>query len=153
MNRRALIAAPVLLLSPVSAMAMTPDPEIKAAVERYAQAWGKGDVAAIVACYGDDFTLHYAGHNALSGDHVGKPAALAALAEFSRRTERRLVRIVDAMGGAERGVVIAREALGKGAGRVEVERTLVYTVRGGLFAGCWVYDTDQGLIDRLVGPA
>jgi len=124
---------------------------IRDAVERYAKAWTAGDVAAIVACYGDDFTLHYGGANALSGDHIGKMVALQVLAEFSRRTNRRLVRVVDVMAGEERGVVIAVEALGDPP--VEVERTLVYTVRDGLFAECWVYDTDQGLIDRLVGAA
>jgi uncharacterized protein len=130
---------------------MTANPEILACVQRYARAWAAGDLAEIVACYGDSFTLHYGGMNALSGDHVGKPAALAALADFTRRTERQLVAVVDVMAGAERGVVIAREALGKGAERVEVERTLVYRVHDGQFAECWLRDADQALIDRLVG--
>jgi hypothetical protein len=153
MNRRAMFAAPLLLLAPTKVLAMTANPEIAAVIDRYAKAWAVGDTAAIVACYGDGFTLHYAGKNALSGDHVGKAKALGVLAEFSKRTGRRLVRIVDAMAGSERGVVIAREALGRDAQRLEVERTLVYTVAGGLFAECWVYDTDQALIDQLVGAA
>jgi len=146
-NRRTLVAA--LVLSPAGAAAMTHETEIRQAVERYAKAWAAGDLAGVVACYGDGFTLHYGGRNALSGDHVGKPAALATLAEFSRRTGRRLVRVVDVMAGAARGVVIAREALGPDA--VEVERILVYRVEGGLLAECWVYDHDLALIDRLVG--
>ena len=154
MNRRAVLAAPILVLSSAKARAMTQDAAIRTVVERYTAAWIAGDTAAIVACYGDGFTLHYGGKNALSGDHVGKARALGVLADFSRRTGRRLVRIVDVMAGAERGVVIAREALGKApAEAVEVERVLVYTVRDGLFAECWVHDTDQALIDRLVGPA
>jgi hypothetical protein len=40
-------------------------------------------MAGIVTCYGDDFTLHYGGRNALSGDHAGKAPALAVLADFS----------------------------------------------------------------------
>ncbi len=127
--------------------------EIQASVDRYVRAWAAGDMAAIFACYGDDFTLHYAGFNALSGDHVGKAAALATLADFSRRTGRELVRIVDVLSGRERGVVIAREALGPDDARVEVERTLVYRVAGGVFTECRVYDQDQALIDRLVGAA
>jgi len=130
---------------------MSQNAEIHDAVTRYAQAWAAGDTAAIVACYGDGFTLHYGGSNALSGDHVGKLAALGTLAEFSRRTNRSLVRIVDVLAGDARGVVIAREALGPADARVEVERTLVYRVEKGLFAECWVYDQDQPLIDRLVG--
>ena len=157
MNRRTLVAVLAAAAAPIGASAMSAaqnqNGEIRDVIERYARAWAGGDIARIVACYGDDFTLHYGGRNALSGDHVGKAAALATLAEFSRRTNRRLVRIVDALAGAERGVVVAREALGNGAEAVEVERTLVYAVRAGLFAECWVYDADQGLIDRLVGAA
>jgi hypothetical protein len=153
-NRRTLIAAlalsPSLALSP-GAAAMTPNTEIREAVERYAKAWSAGDLARVVGCYGEAFTLHYGGSNALAGDHVGKAAALATLAEFSRRTGRKLVRIVDVMAGNERGVVIAREALGPQGARVEVERTLVYRVEAGVFAECWVHDQDQALIDRLVG--
>ncbi|MBU1377393.1 MAG: nuclear transport factor 2 family protein [Alphaproteobacteria bacterium] len=132
---------------------MTRSTEIREAVERYAKAWAAGDMAGIVACYGEDFTLHYAGANALSGDHVGKAQALAVLAEFAKRTGRRLVRIVDVLAGTERGVVIAHEALGPPDARVEVERVLVYRVDAGLFAECWVHDQDQSLIDRLVGKA
>lgn len=128
---------------------MSQEPEIRAAVERYAAAWSAGELAAIAACYHEGFSLHYFGANGLSGDHVGKAAALATLGEFSRRTRRRLVRIVAVAAGPERGVVIAREALGPDA--VEVERVLVYAVEDGLLKDCWVYDQDQGLIDRLVG--
>ena len=123
--------------------------EIRAAVERYAAAWKAGDLAAIAACYHEGFTLHYFGANALSGDHVGKAAALATLGEFSRRTRRRLVEIVAVTAGPERGAVIAREALGPQG--LEMERVLVYAVEDGLLKDCWVYDQDQALIDRLVG--
>jgi len=149
LSRRTLVVA--LATAPAGAAAMTQKPEIQAAVDRYAKAWAAGDTAAIIACYGDGFTLHYGGSNALSGRHVGKAKALGVLADFSRRTNRKLVRIVDVMAGDERGVVVAREALGPEGGRVEIERTLVYRVEGGLFAECWLYDQDQALIDRLVG--
>jgi hypothetical protein len=68
MNRRTLVAA--LVLSPSGAAAMTLKTEIRDAVERYAKAWAAGDLAAIFACYGDGFILHYGGSSALSGDHT-----------------------------------------------------------------------------------
>lgn len=148
LNRRILL--PTLVLAPTGAAAMSRQTEVLDAVQRYARAWAAGDMAAIVACYADDVVLHWGGANALSGDHVGKPAALTALAAFSQRTKRRLVRVVDVMAGAERGVVIALEALGEPS--VEVERMLVYRVADGLLAECWVLDRDQALIDRLIGP-
>lgn len=124
--------------------------EIQRAVDRYAAAWLSGELSAIVACYHDAFTLHYFGRNALSGDHVGKAAALKALAEFTQRTKRRLLGIVATAAGAERGTVIAREALTVGGKTVEVERVLVYTVANGLLRECWVYDQDQRLIDDYI---
>ncbi|WP_332819236.1 nuclear transport factor 2 family protein [Sphingopyxis sp.] len=126
---------------------------VRSVLEAYAAAWQSGDMAAIVARYHDDFTLHYAGANALSGVHAGKMAALAVLADFSRRTGRKLLEIVDVMAGPHRGAVIARERLGQGDAAVEVERVLVYTIADDLLRECWVYDADQTLIDRLVGPA
>ncbi|WP_374471799.1 nuclear transport factor 2 family protein [Phenylobacterium sp.] len=129
---------------------MAEDPEIRRTLERYADAWRAGDFAAMTACYADDFVLHYGGRNALSGDHLGKAEAVRVLVEFTRRTGRRLVAIVDVLaGGAGRGSIIAREAFGD----AEVERVLVYRVAEGRLAECWVLDADQPLIDRLVGEA
>ncbi|ABS63769.1 putative ketosteroid isomerase-related protein [Parvibaculum lavamentivorans DS-1] len=121
-----------------------------AVVRRYAEAWEKGDLAAIVACYHDDFTLHYGGAHSLAGTHAGKPAALAALAEFSKRTGRKLVAILDVMAGQERAVVIAREHFDNGALIADVERVLVYRIADGLLRECWLHDADQPLIDRLL---
>lgn len=42
------------------------------------------------------------------------------------------------MAGDERGVVIAGAALGPENARAEVECTLVYPVKGGPLAECWV---------------
>jgi ketosteroid isomerase-like protein len=125
--------------------------EIRETLVRYAAAWTAGDMAAIVACYHDDFTLHYAGCNPLSGDHVGKVAALTTLGEFGRRTSRQLIGIVDVMAGCERGAIVARERLVVDGAPVEVERLLVYAVKDRLLHECWIYDADQALIDRAVG--
>ena len=133
-----------------------PGAEIAKALERYVAAWRAGDLAALVACYHDDFTLHYGGRSALAGDHRGRPAALRVLAEVGRRTSRRLVAIVDVMAGQQRGAVIAREAFQRGGLTAELDRIFVYTVRDGKLHECWVYDWDQELVDRFLadgGPA
>ena len=90
--------------------------------------------------------LHYFGSNPLSGVHRGKARALQVLAEFSRRTRRRLLAIVATMAGPERGAIVARESFGT----VEIERVLVYSVVDGKLHECWVYDEDPMLVDRLV---
>jgi ketosteroid isomerase-like protein len=122
----------------------------RAVVQRYAGAWAAGDLAALYACYHLDFTLHYFGDSPLAGDHVGLAAAMAALAEVGRRTNRRLVKIVDAMAGPERAVIIAREAFERDGVVTELDRVLVYAIKEDLLAECWVYDGDQALVDGFL---
>lgn len=120
-------------------------------VQRYAHAWQSGDVKAMVACYHPEFTLHYFGHNPLSGVHAGLAVALPKLAEFSRRTRRQLVAIIDAFAGEERVCLIARERFTSQAGETQdLERVFVYTVKDDRLHHCWVYDADPALIDRYL---
>ena len=121
-----------------------------AAARRYADAWSAGDLAAIFASYHDDFTLHYGGSSSLAGDHVGKPAALKALAEVSSRTGRKLLGIVDVAAGERRAIIIARESFTRNGETVELERTLIYTIVDGLLHECWVLDRDQALVDSFL---
>jgi hypothetical protein len=119
-------------------------------IRRYAKAWTAGDLKAIVACYHPDFTLHYFGRSALAGDHVGLANSLAKLAEFSRRTNRRLVGIVDAFSGPERAAIVAHERFTRGTLEQDVERLLVYSIKDGRLHHCWVYDADPELVDRFL---
>ena len=121
-----------------------------AVAQRYAVAWQAGDVAAIVDCYHDDFTLHYGGATPFSGDHVGKAAALKTLAEVSRRTGRKLIEIIDVTAGPERAVVIARERFTRGEMTATLDRVLVYTIRGDRFHECWLFENDQATVDRFL---
>src|SRR5437868_4026484 len=131
---------------------MSRSDDIRSVLERYATAWASGDLTKIFACYHDDFALHYFGRNEFSGDHLGKAASLKALAEISRRTRRRLVKIVDILAGAERGALIAREALTHNGQDIEIERLFLYRIADGLLRECWLYDQDQRLIDEIVAP-
>jgi ketosteroid isomerase-like protein len=124
--------------------------DIRTALTRYASAWIAGDLQAIAACYHDDFTLHYFGTSPLAGVHRGKAAALAGLADFSRKSRRRLIEISDIAVGATRGVILAREELSIGGRPVQVDRTLIYAVRDSLLAECWVLDQDQRQIDEML---
>ena len=122
---------------------------VRAAVTRYATAWLAGDRSAIAACYHEEFTLHYAGQNPLAGTHRGKAAALAALAEVARRANRKLLGVDDIMAGPHRGAILARESFSRNGRTAELERLLVYAVRDGLLAECWVYDRDQATVDSF----
>ena len=129
---------------------LTASEPIREAVARYAAAWQAGDRAGVVASYHDDFTLHYFGGNPLAGVHRGKQAALTVLAEVTRRTNRKLLGIVDVMSGPERGAVLVRELFSRDGRTAEVERLLVYGLRDGLLWHCWVYDQDQALVDMFL---
>jgi hypothetical protein len=120
------------------------------ALSRYAGAWLAGDRAALVGRYHDDFTLHYFGRNPLAGDHMGKMASLAILAEVTRRTNRKLLGVIDIMAGPERGALLIRERFERDGETAELERLLVYAVHDGLLGECWVYDQDQALVDRFL---
>lgn len=122
---------------------------IRKAVTRYATAWLAGDRAEMAACYHDEFTLHYAGQNPLSGVHRGKPAAFAALAEIARRANRKLLAIDDVMAGPHRGAILARESFSRDGRTAEVERLLVYAIKDHLLSDCWVYDRDQAIVDAF----
>jgi uncharacterized protein len=120
------------------------------AVQRYAVAWRSGDRAAIAGCYHDEFTLHYFGQNPFAGDHVGKAAALTTLAQFSARTGRKLIAIVDVMAGPARAVVIARESFERDGRHAEFERILVYAIKDGQLHECWVFDGDRAAVDSFL---
>ena len=120
------------------------------AVTQYARAWLAGDRVALAACYHEDFTLHYSGRNPLAGDHRGKMAALTILAEVTRRTNRKLLGIIDIMAGPERGALLVRERFERDGKTAEFERLLVYAVRDGLLGECWVWDQDQTAVDAYL---
>jgi hypothetical protein len=123
--------------------------EIRAVIERYADAWQRRDPAALTL-YHPQFTVHWFGNNPLSGTHVGAQQVRDALSELTRRTHRSLVKVVATLAGPERGAIIARESFGTGDARVEMDRVLIFTVAEGRLRECWVYDSDPQLLDRYV---
>jgi hypothetical protein len=122
---------------------------VRSVIERYADAWQRRDPAAL-ALYHPQFTVHWFGHNPLSGTHVGEQQVRDALSELTRRTNRTLVRIVATLAGPQRGAIIARESFGTGAARVEMDRVLIFTVAEDRLRECWVYDSDPQLLDRYI---
>ncbi len=116
--------------------------------DRYCQAWLANDLDGLLACYGDDFTLHYFGNNPYSGDHVGKEAALTTLLAVGAKAPRELLSIDDILAGPSSAVVVATEAIMVADERFEIRRVLRYRVEGSAFAECWLYEENQAIIDR-----
>jgi uncharacterized protein len=148
-GRRDLLAGAAALVGvPVSEGGSGATEATRSVIERYADAWQRRDPAAF-ALYHPQFTIHWFGHNPLSGTHVGAEQVQRALAELARRTNRSLVKIIATLAGPERGAIIARESFGTGDARIEIDRVLIFTVADDRLRECWVYDADPTLLDRF----
>ena len=119
-------------------------------VRAYTDAWLAGDLASVVELYHDDLVLHYGGAHSLSGDHVGKDAALTALLTVQARTDRVPLAVLDVMTGAEFATAWVRERWTIDGADHELTRVLVYRVRDDRLAECWLYDNDSALVDRAL---
>ena len=126
---------------------MTTRDEIATTLRAYATAWLAGDLEQILASYHDDIELHYMGDSPLTGDHIGKDAAFAALGQASVRSARKLIEIEDVLVGDRLGALLAIEEIGQPPRRVR--RVLVYRVLDDKLRECWLYDEDQRFVDQL----
>ncbi len=122
--------------------------ECRAVSERYALAWTADDLAGLLDCYREDFTLHYLGRNRFSGDHVGKRAAIETLLAAGAKAPRRLLAVDEILAGPGAAALVVREELIVDGEPTEIRRVLRYRVAGGQMTECWLYDEDQALIDR-----
>jgi hypothetical protein len=116
---------------------------------RYARAWRDGDVDALIACYADGFTLHYAGRSRFAGTHEGRDAALAAMAAVSQVAPRELLGVDEVLVSDRGGALVVRERLSRDGRTEELQRVLRYRVEGGLLVECWLHEADQAVVDEL----
>ncbi|WP_374210585.1 nuclear transport factor 2 family protein [Dermatobacter hominis] len=116
---------------------------------RYATAWRDGDLATLVDCYAEDFTLHYAGRNPFAGTHVGRAAALDVMAQVSAVAPRELLGVDEIMVSDGGGALVVRERLRRDGRSAELLRVLRYRVEAGRLAECWLHEADQELVDEL----
>jgi ketosteroid isomerase-like protein len=122
------------------------DPVDVDAVERYLDAWGRGDLAAILGCYDAGLTLVWPGTHPLAGIHVGLDAALTALAALQERTGRALDRVAAVTPTASTVDVEVAERWSIGV----VRRTLRFTTREGRIASCEVVEHDDAVVHALL---
>ena len=116
-------------------------------LREYAKAWLAADLEKVLASYHDEIELHYMGESPLAGNHRGRDAAFAVLAQASTRTARKLIDVEDVLVGESLGALIAVEELGDTAKRVR--RVLLYRVQDEKLRECWLFDEDQRFIDSM----
>lgn len=118
-------------------------------LRRYADAWQAGDLDRLLACYGDDFTLHYAGGSRFAGTHVGKDAAVGVMAEVSTVAPRTLLSVDDVLASGGGGALVVTEELTRDGETAALQRVLRYRVADGLLRECWLHETDQTTVDHF----
>lgn len=121
----------------------------RAVTERYCRAWLGGDLETLLDCYRDDIVFHYFGAHQLSGDHVGKEAAVAALVAGATIAERELLSVDDIMVGDNTSTIVVTERFTRDGEAHDLTRVLRYRIADDRFAECWLYDEDQATIDRM----
>jgi len=119
-------------------------------LRRCCDAWVAGDAATVVASYADDIVLHYFGAHPLAGDHSGKAAALAVLGKVAALTKRGTPEIHDVLSSDTHAAMLARESWMDGDTPITLDRVLLFHVRDGKLAECWVYDGDQRTVDAIL---
>lgn len=117
-------------------------------LRRYVDAWQAGDLDALIACYADDFTLHYAGTSRFAGTHSGRDAALVAMAEVSTVAPRTLRSVDDVLAGDHGGALVVTEELSREGESTLLRRVLRYRVADGLLRECWLLETEQAIVDH-----
>lgn len=119
-------------------------------VRAYTDAWLAGDFMAVLDLYHDDLILHYGGSNSLTGDHVGKDAAITVLLTVQTKTDRVPIEVIDVLESDAHASAWVRERWIVDGDPVELMRLLVYRVADDKLAECWLFDCDQALVDRVL---
>lgn len=119
---------------------------------RYVRAWQSGDLAALIGCYDESFTLNYFGASEFAGRHVGIGASLAILAEVSTRAPRTLLSVDEVLVGPEGGQFMFTERLERDGESAELKRVLRFHISGGFLRECWLYEESQALVDHFWRP-
>lgn len=122
-------------------------------IERYADAWQRGDLEAMLDAYSPDVVTHDGGTSPFAGDHHGREALVGILLETARRGNRQLL-TVDAVHDADdHGAIFVTERFTIDDAPVTVDRCLRYRVDGDRIAETRLYDRQQHLVDQAWGSS
>ena len=122
-------------------------------ITRYAEAWERGDIAAMLDSYADDVVAHYGGTSDFAGTHRGRDRLVEVLLESAARSDRLLVSIDQVHDDGSTGAIFATESFTIGDRAAVVHRALRYRTDGERITELWLYDQDQHLVDQAWSPA
>ena len=121
-----------------------------ALVKRGYEAFGTGDMAALMGMYHPDATFYTVPHDAADGTYRGRDAIFAFLGELVSASEGTFKVTPAAMAAADNRVFVLQELSGKRQGRSLQENTvMVFTIDGGLVREMREFITPQSGIEAF----
>lgn len=113
-------------------------------IARLYDAYGRGDVDGIMACYVDNLAFHVAGPEPTAGDHAGKASLRAILEQYMPLLEGVDREVLDTVEEAnDRIAVRLRFRLSVAGERVTNTALHMHRLEGDLIAETWVMHLDE----------
>jgi ketosteroid isomerase-like protein len=115
------------------------------------EAFGQGDVPAVLAMFREDITWHIPGRNPLSGDYVGHDEVVSFFQAMGERSDGTFTLDVHDVigGGADLAVAVVTEHAGRNGARLEDPAIHVWRVEGGKATSFQAFTSDDHAQDTF----
>lgn len=128
---------------------MTAQDNAKLIQEGY-EAFGKGDVPAVMAIWADDIAWHVPGRSPLAGDYRGKDAILGFFGQLQERSEGSFrLEMHDLLASEDHVVALVTEIGHRGERTLNSPATHVWHVRDGKATEFWAMAADSYATDEF----
>jgi uncharacterized protein len=119
-------------------------------MDRYFDAWKRGDRETLAGCYADDLVMHHLQAGPATAETHGREAFFELIAKiYLAAPGAEILEVHDVLVGERHAVGLVRERLSNGEDEVFTNRVVVYGLRDGRIAEIWTYDDDQSAIIRF----
>lgn len=117
-------------------------------MRRAYDAFSASDLDALREIVAEDATWHQPGHNAISGDYVGRDAIFGYFGKLSELTGGTFkAEVIDIVADDERAIAVQRSTATKNGEVYDTKDVLVSEIRDGKFVDTQVYESNPELED------
>ena len=128
---------------------MTPQ-ENAALIKGGYEAFGKGDIPAVLGIFSDDVSWHIPGRSPLAGDYHGPDEVLGFFQKLQERSEGSFrLELHDVLASDDHVVVLAHEIAHRGDNSLNTLATHVWHVRDGRATEFWGIVADSYAVDAF----
>ena len=115
------------------------------------KAFNAGDVPALIDLFADDIVWHFPGTSKLSGEHVGRDAALTALGGYGAASDGTLVaNLVDIMASDTPVTGWANDTATAGGKTLDINSVVIFTLRDGKVTEARQFVDDVAAFDAFL---